>query len=94
MVDDNVEFFMVLDYGIFCGLVFVLGNLIYGLIFNGLKGLYICVGCYYFLNLEVCKLVLMFYSCLLILCDEKVYDQVLDCLCVYGKESGVIWYSM
>lgn len=73
-VVDYVDVFVELDYNIFCGLVFVFGNLIYGLIFNGMKGLYMCIGCYYFVNLEVCSLVLGFYYKLLVLCSEGVYD--------------------
>ncbi|CNK74487.1 fatty acid metabolism transcriptional regulator FadR [Yersinia proxima] len=93
-VDDNAESFTALDYGIFRGLAFASGNPIYGLILNGLKGLYTRVGRYYFSNPEARKLALTFYSKLSTLCDEKAYDQVLDCLRAYGKESGAIWHSM
>lgn len=93
-VDDNSEAFTALDYGIFRGLAFASGNPIYGLILNGLKGLYTRVGRYYFSNPEARKLALAFYSKLSTLCDEKGHEQVVDCLRTYGKESGAIWHSM
>jgi GntR family negative regulator for fad regulon and positive regulator of fabA len=75
-------------------LAFASGNPIYGLILNGLKGLYTRVGRYYFSNPEARKLALTFYNKLSSLCHEKMYDQVMDCVRNYGKESGAIWQSM
>ncbi|MEQ6219543.1 hypothetical protein ABMB44_12530 [Levilactobacillus brevis] len=63
-------------------------------IFNGLKGLYTRVGRYYFSNPEARKLALAFYSKLSTLCHEKLYDQVMDTVRSYGKDSGAIWQSM
>ncbi|MEY4474484.1 MAG: fatty acid metabolism transcriptional regulator FadR [Pseudomonadota bacterium] len=93
-VNDSAEAFTALDYGIFRGLAFASGNPIYGLILNGLKGLYTRVGRYYFSNPEARQLALMFYNKLSQLCDDKAYDQVPDSLRAYGKESGAIWQSM
>ncbi len=50
-VEDNSDAFSDLD-NIFRGLAFASGNPIYGLIINGLKGLYTRVGRYYFSNPE------------------------------------------
>ena len=47
-VEDQADAFNLLDYEIFRGPAFASGNPIYGLIFNGLKGLYTRVGRYYF----------------------------------------------
>lgn len=93
-VEDQADAFNVLDYEIFRGLAFASGNPIYGLIFNGLKGLYTRVGRYYFSNPEARKLALTFYSKLSTLCHEKLYDQVMDTVRNYGKDSGAIWQSM
>lgn len=93
-VEDYVDVFVEFDYNIFCGLVFVFGNLIYGLIFNGMKGLYICIGCYYFFSLEVCSLVFGFYYQLVKVCEVGLYDQVYELVCCYGYDSGEIWYWM
>lgn len=92
--DEKTDGFAQLDYEVFRGLAFASGNPIYGLILNGLKGLYIRVGRYYFSNPEARKLALSFYNKLLSLCQEKMYDQVMDCVRNYGKESGAIWHSM
>ncbi|MFZ1872356.1 fatty acid metabolism transcriptional regulator FadR [Serratia sp. D1N4] len=93
-VEDKADAFNHLDYEIFRGLAFASGNPIYGLILNGLKGLYTRVGRYYFSNPEARKLALSFYNKLSTLCHEKMYDQVMDCVRNYGKESGAIWHSM
>lgn len=93
-VDDHADAFAELDYGIFRGLAFVSGNPIYGLILNGLKGLYMRVGRYYFSNPKARELALNFYARLGQLCDEKNYEKVMDSVRSYGKESGAIWLSM
>ncbi|KAA1186728.1 fatty acid metabolism transcriptional regulator FadR [Photorhabdus heterorhabditis] len=93
-VEDSSESFSSLDYDIFRGLAFASGNPIYGLIINGLKGLYTRVGRYYFSNPEARKLAMNFYQQLVTLCCDKSYDKVMECVRSYGKESGVIWHSM
>lgn len=93
-VEDQADAFNLLDYEIFRGLAFASGNPIYGLIFNGMKGLYTRVGRYYFSNTEARKLALSFYRKLSTLCDEKQHDQVIDTVRNYGKQSEAIWQSM
>ncbi|PLR39118.1 fatty acid metabolism transcriptional regulator FadR [Chimaeribacter coloradensis] len=93
-VDDQADAFSELDYGIFRGLAFASGNPIYGLILNGLRGLYMRVGRYYFSNPDARKLALAFYARLAELSKDKLYDQVMECVRSYGKESGAIWHSM
>lgn len=93
-VKDGAEPFTELDYNIFRGLAFASGNPIYGLILNGLKGLYTRVGRYYFSNPDARNLALNFYSHLSQLCQNKLYDQVMDCVRNYGKESGAVWGRM
>ncbi|MGC6386968.1 fatty acid metabolism transcriptional regulator FadR [Ewingella sp. S1.OA.A_B6] len=93
-VSDSSEAFNELDYGIFRGLAFASGNPIYGLIINGLRGLYTRVGRYYFSNPEARKLAIAFYQKLSRICDEKSHDQIVDCVRDYGRQSGEIWHSM
>ncbi|TPG59350.1 fatty acid metabolism transcriptional regulator FadR [Ewingella americana] len=93
-VSDSSEAFTELDYGIFRGLAFASGNPIYGLIINGLRGLYTRVGRYYFSNPEARKLAITFYLKLSQICDEKSHDQIVDCVRDYGRQSGEIWHSM
>jgi len=93
-VSDSAEAFTELDYGIFRGLAFASGNPIYGLIINGLRGLYTRVGRYYFSNAEARKLAIAFYQRLSRICDEKSYDLVVDTVRDYGRQSGEIWNSM
>ena len=93
-VEDNAEAFMLLDYDIFRGLAFASGNPIYGLIINGLRGLYQRVGRYYFSNPEARKLAIAFYKKLSDICHEQSYEQIVDCVRNYGRQSGEIWHSM
>ena len=93
-VEDSSDSYSALDYNIFRGLAFASGNPIYGLIINGLKGLYTRVGRYYFSNPEARKLAQNFYQQLIILCREQSYDRIMECVRNYGKESGLIWHSM
>ena len=51
-VEDHADAFAELDYNIFRGLAFASGNPIYGLILNGMKGLYTRIGRHYFANPE------------------------------------------
>jgi len=92
--EDNAADYTELDYNIFRGLAFASGNMIYGLIFNGLKGIYTRVGLYYFSNPEARQLALNFYKQLSELCHHKLYDQVMECVRNYGKESSNIWYKI
>ncbi len=93
-VEDNADAFAQLDYNIFRGLAFVSGNPIYGLILNGLKGLYMRVGRYYFSNPEARKLAIDFYARLEVIAKEGQHERVMDAVRTYGKESGSIWHSM
>lgn len=79
----------------FRGLAFASGNPIYGLILNGLKGLYTRVGRHYFSNPEARKVARDFYQTLLNLCDkEPTQDEIVECVRRYGRQSGDIWHSM
>jgi len=93
-VEDQADAFNLLDYEIFRGLAFASGNPIYGLILNGMKGLYTRFGRYYFSNSEARKLALSFYRKLSTLCAKKQHDQVIDTVRNYGKQSEAIWQSM
>ncbi|SLM63383.1 MULTISPECIES: fatty acid metabolism transcriptional regulator FadR [Dickeya] len=93
-VSDATDAYAELDYNIFRGLAFASGNPIYGLIINGLKGLYIRVGRYYFSNQEARKTAQAFYQRLASLSRDGLYEQVPDAVRQYGKESGALWHSM
>ncbi|AUH00838.1 fatty acid metabolism transcriptional regulator FadR [Pectobacteriaceae bacterium CE70] len=93
-VNDSADAVAELDYNIFRGLAFASGNPIYGLILNGLKGMYLRVGRYYFSNPDARKLALAFYRRLDAMCHDGLYEQVLETVRHYGKESSVIWHSM
>jgi GntR family negative regulator for fad regulon and positive regulator of fabA len=93
-VEDTSEAFTELDYGIFRGLAFASGNPIYGLIINGMRGLYTSVGRYYFSNPAARRLAIAFYQQLSTICAAQKFDQIVDCVRTYGKESGAIWHSM
>lgn len=93
--DDQVDSYTELDYRVFRGLAFASGNPIYGLILNGLKGLYTRVGRHYFSNPEARKVAREFYLTLLDLCDKQpTQDEIVECVRHYGRQSGDIWHSM
>lgn len=77
-VADHADAFAELDYNIFRGLAFASGNPIYGLILNGMKGLYTRIGRHYFANPEARSLALGFYHKLSALCSEGAHDQVYE----------------
>lgn len=92
---DQAESFTELDYRIFRGLAFASGNPIYGLILNGLKGLYTRVGRHFFSNQEARKLAADFYRQLLALCDtQPTQEMIVEAVREYGRRSGEIWHSM
>ncbi|WP_067701317.1 fatty acid metabolism transcriptional regulator FadR [Erwinia sp. ErVv1] len=93
-VDDKAEAYTDLDYSIFRGLAFASGNPIYGLILNGLKGLYTRVGRHYFSNPEARKLAQDFYQKLNVICQQQQYDIIVDTVRDYGRRSGEIWHNM
>ncbi|MBV5094735.1 fatty acid metabolism transcriptional regulator FadR [Tenebrionicola larvae] len=93
-VEDHADAFAELDYGIFRGLAFASGNPIYGLILNGMKGLYTRIGRHYFSSPEARSLALGFYHKLMKLSQDGLYDQVLDVVRRYGRDSGEIWHRM
>ncbi|QKJ87344.1 fatty acid metabolism transcriptional regulator FadR [Paramixta manurensis] len=93
-VEDQADAYTELDYSIFRGLAFASGNPIYGLILNGLKGLYTRVGRHYFSNPEARKLALTFYQQLRAFCERGETESVVDAVREYGRRSGEIWHSM
>ncbi|WJD48768.1 MULTISPECIES: fatty acid metabolism transcriptional regulator FadR [unclassified Enterobacter] len=93
-IEDHADAFAELDYNIFRGLAFASGNPIYGLIINGMKGLYTRIGRHYFANPEARSLALGFYHQLAQVCERGELDQVYDTVRRYGRESGEIWHRM
>ncbi|EEM1803216.1 fatty acid metabolism transcriptional regulator FadR [Salmonella enterica] len=93
-VADHADAFADLDYNIFRGLAFASGNPIYGLILNGMKGLYTRIGRHYFANPEARSLALGFYHKLSSLCEQGAHDQVYETVRRYGHDSGKIWHRM
>ncbi|WP_034915253.1 MULTISPECIES: fatty acid metabolism transcriptional regulator FadR [Erwinia] len=93
-VEDGAEAFTELDYNIFRGLAFASGNPIYGLILNGLKGLYTRVGRHYFSNPEARKLAADFYQQLLVILHDRHFDKIVDAVRDYGRRSGELWHAM
>ncbi|WP_058912930.1 fatty acid metabolism transcriptional regulator FadR [Entomohabitans teleogrylli] len=93
-VEDHADAFAELDYNIFRGLAFASGNPIYGLILNGMKGLYTRIGRNYFSNPQARSLALGFYHKLADLCREGLHEQVYEVVRNYGRESGDIWHRM
>jgi fatty acid metabolism transcriptional regulator FadR len=69
-VEDHADAFATLDYNVFRGLAFASGNPVYGLILNGMKGLYTRIGRHYFANPEARSLALGFYHKLSKLCPK------------------------
>lgn len=93
-VEDHADAFAELDYSIFRGLAFASGNPVYGLIINGMKGLYTRIGHHYFSSPEARSLALGFYHKLATLCRNRLHDQVYDTVRRYGRDSGEIWHRM
>ncbi|MEE6802025.1 FCD domain-containing protein, partial [Escherichia coli O8:H10] len=93
-VEDHADAFAELDYNIFRGLAFASGNPIYGLILNGMKGLYTRIGRHYFANPEARSLALGFYHRLGEVCERGDHDKVYDIVRHYGRDSGEIWHRM
>jgi len=92
---DQAEAYAELDYCVFRGLAFASGNPIYGLILNGLKGLYTRVGRHYFSNPEARGLARSFYQQLAEMCAQQpTQEQVVECVRAYGRRSGEIWHGM
>ncbi|AIX51324.1 MULTISPECIES: fatty acid metabolism transcriptional regulator FadR [Pantoea] len=92
---DQADAYAELDYRVFRGLAFASGNPIYGLILNGLKGLYTRVGRHYFSDSEARELARSFYQQLADMCSQQpTQEQVVECVRVYGRRSGEIWHSM
>jgi len=93
--EDKAEAYTELDYRVFRGLAFASGNPIYGLILNGLKGLYTRVGRHYFSSLEARELARNFYRQLADLCvANPSQEQIVDSVREYGRRSGEIWHKM
>jgi GntR family negative regulator for fad regulon and positive regulator of fabA len=93
-VEDHGDAFAELDYNIFRGLAFASGNPIYGLILNGMKGLYTRIGRHYFASPEARSLALGFYHRLAEICEQGLHDQVYETVRRYGHDSGEIWHRM
>lgn len=93
-VEDKAEAYTELDYSIFRGLAFASGNPVYGLILNGLKGLYTRVGRHYFSNPEARQLARDFYQQLLNICQSEQVEKITEIVREYGHRSGILWHGM
>lgn len=93
-VEDKAEAYTELDYNIFRGLAFASGNPVYGLILNGLKGLYTRVGRHYFSNPEARQLARDFYQQLLNICQNEQVEKITEIVREYGHRSGTLWHGM
>ncbi|MGL4770735.1 MAG: fatty acid metabolism transcriptional regulator FadR, partial [Plesiomonas shigelloides] len=91
---DTADAYTDLDYRIFQGLAFASGNPIYGLIINGLRGLYTRVGLYYFSNVDARRLAAKFYGELADMCERKELESIFTLVRQYGIDSGLIWHGM
>lgn len=93
-MEDHADAFAELDYNIFRGLAFASGNPIYGLILNGMKGLYTRIGRHYFSSPEARSWrsvsIISWRKCVRLACMTKVYELVRR----YGHDSGEIWHRM
>ncbi len=95
IAEDHADAYTEMDYRVFRGLAFASGNPIYGLILNGLKGLYTRVGRHYFSSPEARQVARDFYQKLLSLCDgQPAQDEIVETVRNYGRRSGEIWHSM
>ena len=84
-----------LDYNIFRGLAFASGNPIYGLILNGMKGLYTRIGRHYFANPEAPQSGAgLLPQAERTLFEQGQHDQVYETVRRYGHDSGEIWHRM
>lgn len=93
--EDRAETYASFDYRVFRDLAFASGNPIYGLILNGLKGLYTRVGRHYFSSVEARELARKFYRQLEALCDTQAAQElVVETVRDYGRKSGEIWHKM
>ncbi|MDR9963649.1 hypothetical protein KIF59_05105 [Enterobacter cloacae subsp. cloacae] len=78
-VEDHVDAFATLDYNVFRGLAFASGNPVYGLILNGMKGLYTPVSVATTLpTLRRSPARWASYHKLSKLCTEGLHDQVYE----------------
>lgn len=83
------------DYHLFRGLAFSSGNPIYGLILNGMQGLYLNLAEHYFTNRAACELACDFYELLQKHClIETSSEQINELVRNYGRRSGEIWRSL
>lgn len=83
------------DYHIFRGLAFSSGNPIYGLILNGMQGLYLNLAEQYFADKAACELAHNFYQLLLHHCiTGTTSEQINEIVRNYGRLSGEIWQSL
>lgn len=92
--EDNADTYTDLDYRIFRGLALASGNPVYGLILNGLKGLYTRIGRHYFANPDARVLAQRFYLQLRSFCENKDLDALVETIREYGRRSGELWHSM
>lgn len=92
-MEDHADAFAELDYNIFRGLAFASGNPIYGLILNGMKGLYTRIGRHYFSSPEA-RSGARFLSSAAKVCEAGLHDRVYELVRRYGHDSGEIWHRM
>lgn len=91
---DEPQAFADFDYTLYQQLAFASGNPIYALIFNGFKGLYYKVACYYFTQPQARALALDYYRELAMLAHTQQPKKVAKRVRRYGKATDEIWRTM
>ncbi|CAK9884881.1 MAG: Fatty acid metabolism regulator protein [Candidatus Erwinia impunctatus] len=93
-VEDGAEAYSELEYTLLRELAFASGNMIYGLMINGLKGIYARIGRLYFSNPQARNLAKDFYQQLHTLCQTQQFEKLVETMSDYGTRSCEIWHRM
>lgn len=89
------QHFTEIDFQLFRGLAFASDNPIYGLIINGLKGLYHRVGDRYFSDSRARTLAINFYQQLDQHCgNDTPKEVIIDIIREYGRNSRELWQKL
>ncbi len=91
----QAQSFTEIDFQLFRGLAFASDNPIYGLIINGLKGLYHQVGEQFFSDSRARALAMDFYRQLARHCNhETPKEKIIDIVRQYGRHSSELWHQI
>lgn len=93
-LENTAKSYAEFDYNLHRSFTFVANRPVYGLILNSFKDLYLQVASLFFSEEQSRQVTLKFYQHLKQTCEQKDYQQTMECMAINRQRSTAIWHEV